>query len=101
MINVAQELKVAINTGKVLLGSRETIKALLNGSAKMVIVAKDAPTSIRQDIEYYGKLSGTPIYVFGGNTWELGTACGRPHRVAALAVIDPGESNILSLVQGE
>ena len=101
MIDVARELKVAINTGRVLLGTRETVKALLSGAAKMVILANDAPLSIRQDIEYYGRLSGTPIYVYHGNTWQLGTACGRPHRVAALAVVEPGESNILSLVQGE
>ena len=30
---------------------------------------------------------------------ELGAICGKPFSVAALAIVDPGESNILSLVE--
>ncbi|HIH03297.1 MAG TPA: 50S ribosomal protein L30e, partial [Methanoregulaceae archaeon] len=32
-----------------------------------------------------------------GSSVQLGKACGKPHMVSALAVVDPGESDITSL----
>ncbi len=97
MVDLARELKVALNTGKVVLGTRQTIKAILRGEAKLVVVAANAPPSIKSDVEYYAKLAQIPVIVYPGSSWELGAACGKPFKVASLAVIDPGESNIMEL----
>ena len=98
MIDLSRELQVAMSTGKVVLGSRETIKAILHGEAKLVIVAANAPTKIKNDIEYYAKLANVPVFTFPGSSWDLGAACRKPFKVSALAIIDPGESNILAVV---
>jgi large subunit ribosomal protein L30e len=37
------------------------------------------------------------VFRFEGNNMELGALCGKPFSVSALAVIDKGTSNILSL----
>ena len=100
MIDVARELRVALNTGKVIIGSKRTIKTLIHGKAKMAIIAANCPKDIRRDIEYFAKLSKTPVYVFPGSSWDLGAVCQKPFMVASLAVIDPGESSILDLVEG-
>ncbi len=99
MVDIGRELQVAINTGKVVIGFEETKKAVLAGTPKMVILAANAPKWARDDIEYYAKLAGIPIFVFPGSSIELGAAAKRPHRIMAVAVIDPGQSEILKLVE--
>jgi large subunit ribosomal protein L30e len=96
-----RELQTAINTGKVVLGSRRTIKLLSNGRAKLVILAKNAPTITAEEIKYKAKLSGTPLYIFEGTSKDLGAACNKPFFVSAIAVIDEGESNILQVAKGQ
>jgi large subunit ribosomal protein L30e len=99
VVDIGRELQVAINTGKVVIGFEETKKAVLAGTPKMVILAANAPKWARDDIEYYAKLAGIPIFVFPGSSIELGAAAKRPHRIMAVAVIDPGQSEILKLVE--
>jgi large subunit ribosomal protein L30e len=99
VVDIGRELQVAINTGKVVIGFEETKKAVLAGTPKMVILAANAPKWARDDIEYYAKLAGIPIFVFPGSSIELGAAAKRPHRIMAIAVVDPGQSEILKLVE--
>ena len=40
---------------------------------------------------------GVRVFTYDGNNMELGAICGKPFSVSALAVIDKGTSNILSL----
>ncbi len=98
MVDIARELQVAINTGKVVLGSKETIKAILRGEAKLVIIAANTPPHIRSDVEYYAKLAQVPIHIYPGSSWDLGAACKKPFKISALAIINPGESNIMELI---
>lgn len=98
-IDIGRELRVAMSTGKVVLGSRQTIKAILHGRAKLVIIAANCPKHIKEDILRYAKLAGVPVFTFPGSSLELGAACGKPFVVAALAVIDPGESEIMVLAE--
>ncbi len=100
MVDLARELQTTLRTGKVVIGSRRTIKAVLNGKPKLVIVAANAPTDVRRDLEVYCKLANIPLYVFPGTSWDLGGLCRKPFMVAALAILDPGESSIMDLVKG-
>lgn len=99
MTDIGRELQVAMNTGRVVIGFEETKKAVLAGTPKMVILAANAPRWARDDIEYYARLAGIPVFIFPGSSIELGAAAKRPHRIMALAVIDPGQSEILKLVE--
>lgn len=96
-MDFAFELRKAEETGKIIMGAKKTIQYAKMGGAKMVIVAKNARPDIKEDIYYYAKLSGIPVYEFEGTSVELGMILGRPHTVSALAVVDPGESKILAL----
>ncbi|KAB0387461.1 hypothetical protein FD755_002417 [Muntiacus reevesi] len=44
---------------------------------------------------YYAMLAKTGVHHCSGNNIELGTACGKYYRVCTLAVIDPGDSDII------
>nr|3RA5_A Chain A, 50S ribosomal protein L30e [Thermococcus celer]3RA5_B Chain B, 50S ribosomal protein L30e [Thermococcus celer] len=97
MVDFAFALRKAQDTGKIVMGARKSIQYAKMGGAKLIIVARNARPDIKEDIEYYARLSGIPVYEFEGTSVELGTLLGRPHTVSALAVVDPGESAILAL----
>lgn len=93
------ELRMAIKTGKVKFGSKEALKASKLGKAKLIVVAENTPKEIKDDIVYYAKLSNIPVYIYKGTSIELGTLCGKPFTVAAIAIYDVGESRILELLE--
>ncbi len=99
-VQFENQLKIAIRTGKVILGSKRTIQLAKLGKAKVIVVAANAPPKIKEDIMYYAKLSNIPVYIYEGSSVELGAICGKPFTVAALAIIDVGDSNILDLIKG-
>lgn len=91
MIDVARALKVATDTGDVRFGVREVRRALKSKSAKLVVLASNCPE------DSVGVLGDARVHRFSGTNVELGAACGVPFSVAVVAVLSPGESNILSL----
>lgn len=99
-MDIVREIQTAIKTGEVLLGSRRTLLAAINGRAKLVIVASNIPPEIRRDIERYCRVAGIPVYEFPGTSWDLGAVCNKPFVVAAMAVLEPGESSILDVARG-
>ncbi|HII99968.1 MAG TPA: 50S ribosomal protein L30e [Candidatus Methanomethylophilaceae archaeon] len=91
-MDLGRALKTAISTGEVAFGVEQTEKAVRSGKAQMVIVARNCPS------EFLSSVGGSPKVVrYEGNNMELGALCGKPFSVSALAVIDKGSSNILSL----
>ena len=52
-MDLAFELRKAIETGKVVIGSNETIRLARAGEAKLIIMAKNAPKEVKDDINYY------------------------------------------------
>jgi len=96
---IIRALQFAARTGQVVIGSRRTRKLVMHGKAKLVVIASNAPPDIKRDLHYYAKLSKIPVLIFPGTNIELGTILGKPFGVAAMAIVDPGQSNILELVK--
>ncbi|MET1128159.1 MAG: 50S ribosomal protein L30e [Thermoproteota archaeon] len=96
---IERELVNALKTGKVILGTRKTLKYLKLGKAKAVIVAANAPPDVKSDISYYASLGKIPVYVYPGTSSELGAVCGKPFTVASLAILDPGTSRVVELIE--
>lgn len=92
-MDINRELQIAIRTGKVFLGTKRTLKALKRGEAQLVIYAANCPEETKEKIKTYEGIA----YEYPGTNMELGRACGKPFSVAALCVIDAGESEILRL----
>ena len=90
-----------METGRIVLGYKESEKSLMNGRAKLVILASNAPKDEAHRIQYLAKVGGTPMYVYDGTTLELGQVCGKPFTVSMLAVEDVGDSSILEIVREE
>lgn len=90
MIDIGRALRTAITTGTVRFGMEQTKKSIETGEAKLVIVSDNCPD------EGIKRAEGVKVIEFSGNNMELGAACGKPFSISALAVVDAGESNILS-----
>ncbi|MDI3506075.1 50S ribosomal protein L30e [Methanoculleus receptaculi] len=88
-------LRKAVKTGTVFLGRNRTRECIEEGKARLVVVAENSPESVKNMV------SGIdiPVYVYEGSSVQLGKACGRPYVVSALAVVEPGESDILNAVR--
>ena len=95
-MDVNRALRKAIDTGKVLIGARETQRALKTNKVKMVILAANCRTNYREEFEKY---QNVPKYWYKGTNMELGSACGKPFPISTIAVMDSGESNIMELLE--
>jgi large subunit ribosomal protein L30e len=92
-INIDKALIKAVKTGKVVIGSKKAIELSNSGDAKIIILARNCPEDTKKQIES----SKVPVYVYDGTSRELGPVCGKPFIIAAMAILDVGESDILSL----
>jgi large subunit ribosomal protein L30e len=95
MTNISGSIRLAVDSGNVALGERSSITAIMNNTAKLVIVALKNKKGRIEDIEHLAKLNDIKIYKFDGNAMDLGAVCGKPYSVSVLAVIDAGNSSIL------
>ena len=96
MADLAGDIRLAVDTGKVAIGYREVAKSISNSEAKAVVIAAKGKKDIIDDIVHMCNIAGIKIIKFNENSLELGTICGKPYSVNALAIIDQGNSNILN-----
>jgi large subunit ribosomal protein L30e len=86
-------LRRALKTGSVILGPNSTEKCINDGRARMIILAGNCTKEVKTKISANENLF---IHTFEGSSAALGRACGKPFAVSTLAIVNPGESDILS-----
>jgi large subunit ribosomal protein L30e len=99
VIDINKAIATTVKTGKVLFGANNAMKSVKTGRAKLFLLAANCPKRIREDIEYYSKLSAIPVIIYNGTSIDLGAACGKTFIVSVLTVRDPGDSDILKLTK--
>lgn len=90
-------IRLAVKSGKTVLGAERTMHVLRTGAPKVVILAANAPLNITDEVKLLAKTHQIPIHQYRSNSWDLGQLCGRPHMVAAMVVLDPGDADIKAL----
>ena len=94
-MDIARQLKQGMSTGSIVFGQRQTRSACAKGDARLVVVAANCPH------EYISTLSQSPpdvpVHQVSMVNGQLGAACAKPFPVSALCIIDPGQSDLLSL----
>ncbi|KAK2827819.1 hypothetical protein FQN49_007312 [Arthroderma sp. PD_2] len=93
---LSSRLALVMKSGKVTMGSKSTLKTLRSGKAKLILIAGNCPPLRKSELEYYAMLAKVPVHHFHGNNIELGTACGKLFRCSTMAVLDAGDSDILT-----
>jgi large subunit ribosomal protein L30e len=99
MSSIDNELRLALSTGKVQVGSKVAVRELRRGRAKLAIVSSNCPRDAWETINNYGKLSEIPVMEHAKDSLDLGTLCGKPFPVSAIVILEPGDSKILELVK--
>src|SRR3989304_8079786 len=95
MIDVDKAIAAAVKTGKVSFGTNAAVQSAKNGKAKMIVLASNCPKDIKEDIEYYSKLSNIPILAYKGASMDLAEVCNKPFIISALTIRETGDSEIL------
>ena len=99
MMDAKKEIRRAVDTGKIVFGSKQSLVHALNGKGKMVIVSKNTELEVREDIENACTISNVPLYKFEGTGLELGEVCGKPFTISAMTVLDEGKSKVTDLLK--
>jgi large subunit ribosomal protein L30e len=93
MADISRSLRVAVSTGEVLFGYTQAKRAVKSKAARLVVVAKNCPLEFIEEM----RKAGAKVHAFEGSNFDLGAVCGKPFAVSTLAVVKPGESDILQV----
>lgn len=93
-----REIKNVVRTGKYILGSKRSLRAMLTGKARAVIIAEKVLPTVEADVLHYAKLGGLPVVRYPGTSYELGLLCGKQFPVSVIAILDFGESRLSEVV---
>ncbi|MFH0889563.1 MAG: 50S ribosomal protein L30e [Candidatus Aenigmatarchaeota archaeon] len=85
MREIRKDLKTALEKNKVVIGTNESLKVAMSGSAKVVVYAANCPSDIRERVKAAAVKQKFDVEQFDGNSIELGTFCGKPFAVSVLA----------------
>jgi large subunit ribosomal protein L30e len=99
VIDVDKAIMTVVKTGKVSFGANSATKNAKTGKVKLIILAANCPRNVREDIEYYCKLSKVPLIVYKGSSIDLATVCGKPFLISAVSIREPGDSEVLELIE--
>lgn len=80
------DVQSSIKSNKAIIGHNESIKYIKTNTPKMIIVAKNLPVSIRQELEHNAKVSKIKFEIFDGTSKELGIVCGKPFPVTTIVI---------------
>ena len=94
---IDHELRMALNTGKVYLGTKIAMRELRRGRAKIAIISSNCPKNIKDSIVTHGRLSNIPVLENQKDSIDLGILCGKPYPVSVIVINDTGDSKILDL----
>ncbi|MDE1761918.1 MAG: 50S ribosomal protein L30e [Candidatus Micrarchaeota archaeon] len=95
MSDLAKDIRLAVDTGKVALGVNEVMRAIGGDKAKLVIVAEKGKKQAVADLAHTCGVANVKLIKYKEGSLELGTVCGKPYSVNAVAIMEPGNSKIL------
>ncbi len=99
MIDIDKAIASAVKTGKVSFGANAALQNAKTGKAKMIVLASNCPKDIKDDIEYYGKISKVPVITYKGGSMDLAEVSGKLFIISALSIRESGDSEILKVIE--
>ena len=98
-MNIEASLNSVARTGKVSFGSNSTIKHMVGGKGKLIIISENCAPMTYAQIKRYSELASIPVFVFKGSSNELGSVCRKPFPVSAMTIFEAGDSDILEIIK--
>jgi len=101
MIDIDKAIATVVKTGKVSFGTNTALQNAKTGKAKMIVLAANCPKDIKDQIEYYGKISKVPVMTYTGAAIDLAVVCNKLFVVSALSIRETGDSEILKVIEND
>jgi len=95
------QLRNTVDTGKIIIGTKETFKECLIGDPKFLVVSSTIRLIDKKQFEHYAKLLNIRIVQYPENGFELGSVCGKPFNISVLAIKDFGQSSLLDVLDSK
>jgi len=92
-------LERCLRPAKISVGEKNVLSALLTANPKLILISGNCPTELREQVIYYSMLSNVPYSITEETSMELGSVCGKPFSASVVAIMDAGESDILSKIK--
>jgi large subunit ribosomal protein L30e len=99
VIDVDKAIATAVKTGKVSFGANAALQNAKTGKAKIIILAANCPKDIKEQVEYYGKISKVPVMTYKGTAMDLAMVCNKLFIISALSIRETGDSEILKVIE--
>ncbi len=81
-----KDIKNAIKTNKLVIGTKEVLKNLKRGKIVTVYYTTNCPDLVKKQAKYYSELAGVKIEQLEGNSQQLGELCGRPYKTVMVGI---------------
>jgi len=91
-------VKTLVKKGKVVFGTRQTIRSIEDGKSKLVVVAVNCPN--KEEIKNIAEKKQVPVYEDKATSIKLGYTCGKQFAISAFSVLDDGGINTSQLIKG-
>jgi large subunit ribosomal protein L30e len=98
-IDLEKAIRMSVDTGKVEFGTKTCKSLAAHGKAKLVLIAGNCPSVLKKEVMDLCKNSGIPCKEVKYPSIELGSLAGRPYPVLMMAIIEPGDSEILKIIE--
>jgi large subunit ribosomal protein L30e len=81
---IEKKLKEAVSSSNFKCGHKQALQTL-KGS-KLIVLSRSVNATTRKVLEQQALATGVPIHQFDGNSMQLGKLCGKPFRIAVVAI---------------
>lgn len=92
------QLRAAVDSGKVVYGTKETLRECLVGDPKIIVLSKAIKNITKKEIEHFAKILNVTVVQYPENGFELGSVCGKPFNISSLVIKDLGQSSIVDVI---
>jgi len=80
------EIRKLLGSNKIVIGTERVMKLLRKGELAKIMIANNAKTSMKQDVQYYSGLQGVEIVELDVPNEELGVYCKKPFNISILGI---------------
>jgi len=82
---VKKKIQEAFKNKKIIIGYRRSIRFLKFEKPELIVLAKNAPEHIKEDIKKMAKMWGVKVEMVESSK-ELGIICGKPFPITTLVI---------------
>ena len=81
------EIKKALETGNIIIGTKRTIKNIKRGITTKVFLASNCNEDVKKEIQSYCSINKVEIVELSAPNDELGIICKKPYSISVLSLI--------------